>query len=219
MTYAAGADLLVVKQVSTTTPAAGETFTYTIRYRCASITALYCAAPTITDTLPAPLKIVSYTPMGGSVADATLVGKTLTWRLATPPDGLPEGVPADGLAAGSTGILKVQVKFPTCNSAAPPAIVSNVAIAETGGIASTSTAPDVIVPVGIDAACPTPPPAPSVGFAKTGSADFVQPGGMERWSVSLAQQRHGVHGDRTRSGRNAGVRCRRYQYPETDELP
>lgn len=185
LTYAAGADLLVVKQVSTTTPAAGETFTYTIRYRCASITALYCAAPTITDTLPAPLKLVSYTPMGGSVADATLVGKTLTWRLATPPDSLPEGVPADGLAAGSTGILKVQVKFPTCNSAAPPVSVSNVAIAETGGIASTSTAPDVIVPVGIDAACPTPPPAPSVGFAKTGSADFVQPGGMERWSVSL----------------------------------
>ncbi len=166
--HAADADLLVVKQMSTTTPAAGETFTYTIRYRCASISELYCAAPTITDTIPAPLKIVSYTPMGGSVAAATLVGKTLTWQLATPPDSLPEGVPADGLAAGSTGMIKVQLKFPTCGVTAPPATVLGVT-----------------VPAGIDAACPTPPPAPSPGFAKTGSAAFVQPGGLERWSVSL----------------------------------
>ncbi len=185
MAQAADTDLLIVKQVSTTTPAAGETFTYTIRYRCASISALYCAAPTITDTISAPLKIVSYSPMGGSVAGVTLAGKTLTWRLATPSDSLPEGVPADSLAAGSTGIVKVQVKFPSCGSAAPPATLSNVAIAETGGIASTSTAPDVTVPAGIDAACPTTPPAPSPGFAKTGSAAFVQPGGLERWSVSL----------------------------------
>ncbi|WGZ92537.1 MAG: SdrD B-like domain-containing protein [Candidatus Thiothrix putei] len=166
--HAADADLLVVKQMSTTAPAAGETFTYTIRYRCASMSELYCAAPTITDTIPAPLKIVSYTPMGGSVAAATLVGKTLTWQLATPPDSLPEGVPADGLAAGSTGMIKVQLKFPTCGVNAPPATVLGVT-----------------VPAGIDAACPTPPPAPSPGFAKTGSAAFVQPGGLERWSVSL----------------------------------
>lgn len=166
--YAAGADLLVVKQFSTTTPAAGETFTYTIRYRCAGISELYCAAPIISDTMLAPLKIVSYTPMGGSVAEAALAGRTLTWRLATPPDSLPEGVPADGLAAGSTGILKVQVKFPVCGSTAPPATLMGVT-----------------VPEGIDAACPTPPPAPSPGFSKTGSAAFVQPGGMERWSVKL----------------------------------
>ena len=168
LSYAADADLLVVKQFSTTTPAAGETFTYTIRYRCASISELYCSAPTITETFPAPLKIVSYTPMGGSIAEATLLSKTLTWRLATPPDSLPEGVPADGLAAGSTGIIKVQVKFPTCGSAALPATVLGVT-----------------VPAGIEAACVTVPPAPSPGFSKTGSAAFVQPGGLERWSVKL----------------------------------
>lgn len=183
--FAADSDLLISKQVSTTTPQAGETFTYTLRYRCASITELYCATPTITDTVPAPLKIVSYTPTGGSVAAASLVDKTLTWRLATLFESLPEGVPADGLAAGSTGILKVQVKFPTCGSAAPPAVVSNVASAASGGVTTTSIAPDVIVPAGIDAPCPTPPPAPSPGFAKTGSAAFVQPGGLERWSVNL----------------------------------
>ncbi|OQX13557.1 MAG: hypothetical protein BWK73_11830 [Thiothrix lacustris] len=183
--FAAGSDLLISKQVSTVTPQAGETFTYTLRYRCASITELYCATPTLTDIVPAPLKIVAYTPLGGNVAAAAVVDKTVTWRLATPVDSLPEGVPADGLAAGSTGILKVQVKFPTCGSAAPPAVVSNVASAASGGVISTSIAPDVSVPVGIDAPCPTPPPAPSPGFTKTGSADFVQPGGLERWSVSL----------------------------------
>lgn len=183
--FAAGSNLLISKQVSTTTPKAGETFTYTLRYRCASMTELYCAAPTITDTVPAPLKIVSYTPMGGSVAAATVVDKTVSWRLATPVESLPQGVPADGLAAGSTGILKVQVKFPTCGSAAPPAVVSNVASAVSGEVTTTSMAPDVTVPAGIDAPCPTLPPAPSPGFTKTGSAAFVQPGGLERWSVNL----------------------------------
>lgn len=183
--YASDAGLLVVKQVSNTQPLAGETFTYTIRYRCAAINDLYCAAPTISDTIPSPLKIASYTPVGGNVAAASVSGKTLTWTLATPADNLPPGAPAGSLAAGSTGILKVQVKFPVCGSASPPAVVSNQASASSGGQTSQAAAPDVTVPAGIDAACPPSPPPPVGAFSKTGSADFIQPGGMERWSVKL----------------------------------
>lgn len=185
LAHAVEADLLVVKQVSATQPTAGETFTYTIRYRCAAINELYCAAPTLSDTIPAPLKIVSYTPVGGNVAAVGLSGKTLKWTLATPAEHLPEGVPVGALLAGSTGILKVQVKFPLCGSASPPAQVSNQASASSGGNTSVSVAPEVAVPAGIDAACPPSPPPPVGEFSKTGSADFIQPGGMERWSVKL----------------------------------
>lgn len=185
LSHAADADLRVVTQVSTTNPAAGETFTYTIRYRCAAISDLYCAAPTITDTIPAPLKIVSYTPVGGNVAAVTLSSKTLTWKLATPADSLADDVPVGGLAAGSTGILKVQVKFPLCGSVSPPAVVTNQVTASTAGVTAVSAAAEVTVPVGIDVACPPAPPPPVGDFSKTGSADFVQPGGMERWSVKL----------------------------------
>lgn len=185
LAHAADAELRIETHLSDTNPAPGETFTYSIRYRCAGISSLYCTAPRITTTIPEPLKIVGYTPTGGSVTQASIVGKTLAWQLATPSESLPQGVPADGLAAGSTGIIKVQVKFPTCGSSAPPALISLQATATTGEFSTTSTAPDLTVPAAITDACPTPPPPASPGFAKTGSAAFVQPGGLERWSISL----------------------------------
>ncbi|GEM_PF-6444925 len=191
--YAADAELLIIKQTSTTTPAAGEVFTYTIRYRCAATDGTYCPLATVTDNVPAPLKIVSHTPEGGNVASTNLNGKTLTWHLATPPDRLPEGVPADGLAAGSTGILKLQVKFPTCGAITPPATVSNQAVAQAGTSTHNSNAPDVIVPVATGQPCPAPPPLPAGDFSKTGSADFIQPGGLERWSVKLPNSSNLYH--------------------------
>jgi uncharacterized repeat protein (TIGR01451 family) len=185
LAHAADAELRIETHLSDTSPAPGETFTYSIRYRCAGISSLYCTAPRITTTIPEPLKIVGYTPTGGSVAQASLNGKTLAWQLATPPESLPQGVPTDGLTAGSTGILKVQVKFPSCGSSTPPARVSLQASATTGEFSITSIAPDINVPATMADACPSPPPPASPGFNKTGSATFVQPGGLERWSISL----------------------------------
>lgn len=183
--FAADSNLRVVKQVSSTTPAAGETFTYTIRYRCTGITEPYCTSPTITDTLPAPLKIVSYTAMGGQVTSAAKAGNTLTWTLASRAGNLPASAPTGSLATGSTGMLKVHVRFPSCGVTTPPDDVTNQVTANTGGNISDSTAPAVTLPTATGEACPVLPPPADPGFTKYGSAHFIQPGGIERWKITL----------------------------------
>ena len=52
LAHAADAELRIETHLSETSPAAGETFTYSIRYRCAGISSLYCTAPRITTTIP-----------------------------------------------------------------------------------------------------------------------------------------------------------------------
>ncbi len=185
LVQAAEPNLFVTHQVSTTNPAPGETLSYIIRYRCASMGSLYCAAPVLSSAIPTPLQVLSYTVEGGHVADANFASRTLTWALATPADHLPAGVPAGSLAAGSTGLLKVMVRFPSCGVATPlSSVTSSVTVASDGGT-SVVSAPSVTVPAGINAACPTAPPPASAGFAKTGSAAFIQAGGLERWAVVL----------------------------------
>ena len=84
--------------------ASGEEFTYSIQYRCASITE-DCMDVTVTDVLPPELS--------GSSSHVTLVGsphttdksyssstRTATWTFINP------------LPAGSTGELKLKVRFP-----------------------------------------------------------------------------------------------------------
>jgi len=180
-------NLIGLKEVNTTTPAAGETFYYTIKYRCASITAAYCANTTIVDTVPAPLEIVDYTKVGGNVKAVSLSGNTLTWTLGTPVNALPPGVPVGELATGSTGILKIAVRFPTCGVTAPPASVTNTAALSADGLSADQSAPAVTTPAGISAVCPIDPVPPTVGFSKVNyyNVSAVGLGGNIAYQINL----------------------------------
>jgi uncharacterized repeat protein (TIGR01451 family) len=106
-----GADLDLVKTVSTTSVNTGETFTYTLQYRCASTTE-NCTGVMITDPLPASVEYVS---LSGSVHTTNeqydFVNHTVTFTLDDP------------LAAGTVGQVVVSVRFP--NGSTPNGTVAN----------------------------------------------------------------------------------------------
>ncbi|MEM7387540.1 MAG: hypothetical protein AAF514_21600, partial [Verrucomicrobiota bacterium] len=92
----------------------GDYMEFTIRYRCASLTA-HCLNAKITATAPASTYVASYSQTGGLIASASQSGKTVTWTLQSP------GSPDGQLDAGTTGLLKVRLRFNNCSSSTPPA--------------------------------------------------------------------------------------------------
>ena len=114
-------NLLIDKQVSDSNPDPGETFTYTIRYRCASLTA-HCFDAQISDTVPDGLTIASYSQPGGNVSAVSQSGNTITWDLES-------GNVPNRLDAGSAGLIRIRVRFPACGVQEPAAgsTLSNVA--------------------------------------------------------------------------------------------
>jgi uncharacterized repeat protein (TIGR01451 family) len=94
-------NLELVKSVSTSSPVlTGQTFTYNLQYRCASTTT-NCTGVMVTDPLPVGIDYVGAT---GSVHVTNISynsgARTVTFTFVDP------------LAAGSTGTLGVQVRFP-----------------------------------------------------------------------------------------------------------
>ncbi|MFK7946455.1 MAG: SdrD B-like domain-containing protein [Saprospiraceae bacterium] len=107
--YAASLDL--IKTVDDSTPLTGETFTYTLQYRCASTTE-DCNGVVITDPLPAS---VEYVGLSGSLHTTNETynsgSHTVTFTLQDP------------LTAGTVGQVTVSVRFP--NGTTPNGTTAN----------------------------------------------------------------------------------------------
>ncbi len=164
-------NLLIDKQVSNSNPAPGETFAYTIRYRCASLTA-HCFDAQISDTVPGGLEIAGYSQPGGNVSAVNQSGNTITWELES-------GNVPGRLDAGSAGLIRIRARFPACGVQAPAAdsTLSNVATfseASADSVSSAANGADVTVPT-INA-CPPPPSPPPANFKKITNRSLVMPG-------------------------------------------
>ncbi|MCC6283448.1 MAG: hypothetical protein IT262_22775, partial [Saprospiraceae bacterium] len=150
-----------MKTCDKTTVAPGQTFTYTIRYRVASLTE-HAFNATISDPIPAGIEVLSYTLAGGQVGSVSVGGNNITWALQTP-----GGVPGR-LDAGSTGLVTVTARFPACatGGATAGAFNNTASFAATGATTVTSSVSITLssnVPV-----CPAVPPL-TVGLLKYGS--------------------------------------------------
>ncbi len=172
----AAPSLLLTKSASNTNPAPGDLVTFTMRYRCASLTE-HCTNATVTDPIPSDMEIVSYSFSGGLIDDVNVAGNTITWDLQSP------GSPAGQLDAGSTGLLKVTARFPACSSAVISAgtVTNTATFAENSG--STNASVDVTLASDVPV-CATPPPAPPATDLEKASDRFddideVSPGGLE----------------------------------------
>lgn len=109
--YGYSASLDLVKTVDKATPLTGESFTYTLQYRCASTTE-DCNGVVITDPLPASLEYVS---LSGSIHTTNTTynsgSHTVTFTLQDP------------LTAGTVGQVTVTVRFP--NGTTPNGTAAN----------------------------------------------------------------------------------------------
>jgi fimbrial isopeptide formation D2 family protein/uncharacterized repeat protein (TIGR01451 family) len=112
--------------------AVGTVFDYTIQYKCASLTE-NCAAATVSDVLPAALS--------SAAADVTMVGSVhTTAQTYTAATRTAKWTFVDPLLAGSTGQLKLSVKFPTGTTADGTQAV-NVATMAAPGATPVSSPP------------------------------------------------------------------------------
>lgn len=100
VTFATAANLDLVKSVDKSNPLTGETFIYTLQYRCASTTQ-NCNGVMITDPLPASVEFVN---LSQSIHTSNAVYNsgthTVTFTMNSP------------MAAGTVGQVSITVKFP-----------------------------------------------------------------------------------------------------------
>jgi uncharacterized repeat protein (TIGR01451 family) len=95
----AKAQLEMTKEVDSTTVFAGNQFTYTLKYRCASIVS-NCTNVVVLDTIPLGLAIISTIGTPHTVNNGTVTGNNVRFDFINP------------LPAGSTGDLKIVVTYP-----------------------------------------------------------------------------------------------------------
>ncbi len=172
----AAPSLLLTKTVNDTNVEPGDIVTFTLRYRCASLTE-HCMNATVTDPVPTDMEIVRYSTTSGLIADVNLVGNTITWDLQSP------GSPAGQLDAGSTGLLKIHARFPACSTA----VISATTVTNTATFAEDSGSVDSDVNVTLDTDVPVcaevDPPPPATDLSKhthpTNDSDPIAPGGMD----------------------------------------
>lgn len=98
----------LTKDVSPSTGAPGDTFTYTLTLGCSSITDVGCRAAVLTDTVPAPLELVGAVIGGGTnTGDVAIAGNTVTvtWTTAL-------GDGTTGILDSTTGIVQITARLP-----------------------------------------------------------------------------------------------------------
>jgi len=115
---------------SVSSVAAGTVFSYTLQYKCASITE-NCVAATVTDILPVELSATAtdVTMVGSAHTTAqvyTAATRTAKWTFVNP------------LPAGSTGQLTLTVKFPVGTTPDGATAVNTATMAATGAASATS---------------------------------------------------------------------------------
>ena len=170
----AAPSVVATKLVSDTSPAPGQNFTYTIRYRCAS-TFEHCTGATLTDTVPAGQTIISYSGAGGLVTAATKSGQTINWTLKNP------------LTAGSTGLVTIAVQYPACDAGGfdPAPETNSATFATTNGAPASivATAPAVDGDPVPKCAGGGPTPPSGGGEFKKDNSGVASPGGAMRWRI------------------------------------
>lgn len=126
----AAPQLQISVAASVSSVAAGTAYDYTLQYQCASLTE-NCVAATVSDVLPAALSAAS--------ADVTMVGsahttaqtfttatRTAKWTFVNP------------LPAGSTGQLKLSVKFPVGTTPDGAQAINTATMSATGATTASS---------------------------------------------------------------------------------
>jgi len=165
--------LLIDKRVNASSVGPQETFTYTIRYRCASLTE-HCQDVQIEDIIPADMEIVNYTGIGGQISKVSLTGNTIVWDLQSP------GSPPGQLDAGTTGLMSISVRFP-CGSGAIAGTFTNTAeISASNSVVASSTAD---VTLSADAPTCPPTPVPTNDFIKKSVNSNVTENGVIFWDI------------------------------------
>ncbi|MEL6925316.1 MAG: hypothetical protein AAFO94_14815, partial [Bacteroidota bacterium] len=97
---ATAASVELSASVSNETPLSGETFIYTLQYRCASTTD-DCEGVVITDPLPSEVEFISLAGSAHSTSEVyNAATNTVTFTLVDP------------LASGTTGAVQIFVRFP-----------------------------------------------------------------------------------------------------------
>lgn len=134
--FSQGADLDLVKTASKTSVNTGETFTYTLQYRCASTTE-NCTGVVITDPLPPS---VEYVGLSGSIHTTNEQydsgNHTVTFTLDDP------------LTAGTVGEVVVNVRFP--NGSTPNGTVANNTATISGANAASVSSSATTTAIAID---------------------------------------------------------------------
>lgn len=128
VSLANAASLDLVKTVDKATPLTGESFTYTLQYRCASTTE-DCNGVMITDPLPASVEYVS---LSGSIHTTNTTynsgSHTVTFTLQDP------------LIAGTVGQVTVTVRFPNGTTPNGTAANNTATISASNAVSVSSTA-------------------------------------------------------------------------------
>ncbi|MEZ5374327.1 MAG: hypothetical protein R2704_16700 [Microthrixaceae bacterium] len=164
--------LELTKTVSTTSVEVGDTITWTIRWKCASINNTdQCPNGTVTDTLPSGVTISNVTPAGGLVEDVVVQNGTVTWNLI------------DGLESGSTGTLAITgtAAF-TCLTADGTIDANRADFSVTGASPVSAESAPVTVAANADTCEPVPS---SNELVKIETSGRVIAGGQIRWAINL----------------------------------
>ncbi|MFM8332581.1 MAG: SdrD B-like domain-containing protein, partial [Candidatus Methylumidiphilus sp.] len=126
----AAPQLQLTVTTSVSSVAVGVVFDYTLQYKCASITE-NCLAATVTDVLPVELS--------GAASDVTLFSSAHTTAVAyTAATRTAKWTFVNPLPAGSTGQLKLSVKFPVGVTANGAQAVNTATMAATGAVSASS---------------------------------------------------------------------------------
>ncbi len=169
----AAPNLLLDKKASSTVAGPGSVITYTIRYRCGSLTE-NCLGVSIVDDINPFASIVDYTRAGGLIHNVSRVGNSVRWTMKDP------------LPAGSTGLVTVQVKFPVCASGQPANPINNSATISASNADPYTDATDAAVTVSPVPACQPVNPEPPANnpFRKYPVNALPAPGGIITWQVN-----------------------------------
>ena len=157
--------------VTTTSVEPGEVMRYTLRYRCASLTE-HCTNAEISHSLPAGFIVGEFTSAGGNVQSVNQVGNTITWDMGAV------------LPAGSTGVITVRGRFPSCGDS-PIAAGIYTATSEftVDGVPTTSIDNNITLNNAVDA-CPVLP-TPPIGLNKSSPNNDVALDGVVRYQLDF----------------------------------
>lgn len=171
------ASLIIDKSVNKTNVEPGETFTYTIRYRCASLTD-HCTDVVIVDNLPTGMEVAGYTLAGGQVASVSATSTSVTWNLQTP------GSAPGQLDAGSSGVVTLTARFPGCDASGTTAgLFTNTATISASNTSSSNNSADITLDSNVPT-CP-PDPAPSNDFEKNRGNSKTSVNGYHRYAFNF----------------------------------
>lgn len=168
----AAPSLIISKTVSVTTAAPGDSITYVINFRCASVTE-DCPNATITDNVPSVLNIVSVSAPTGFVVT----------RSGSPANNL--SITKTNMTAGATGQIVIKTLVPLCDATGTN-YDNSASFSATGASAVTAN----VSGTSINPAIPScsSPPGTGGDLRKITTSVIANPGGKAYWVMLLPAQ-------------------------------